>query len=382
MEILKFTEQHEAYRKRLKAFLQKEIVPHIDTWENDHLTPKSVWHKMGAAGFLCPWIAKEYGGMGADFLHSLVVNEELVLTNYTGLMVYLHSDIIVPYLDTFGTEAQKKKYLPGCVSGDIIMAVAMTEPDSGSDLASLSTTAVEEGDEIVLNGSKTFISIGHTCDLVILAAKDPAVENPHMAISLYLVEDGTPGFKRGNKIEKMGMHGSDTAELYFNNCRIPRENQLGEKGQGFVMLMQKLQQERLMVALQSIWNAEFAVEWAIEHCRTSGQNGSRLSKSQAVQFALAEMASEVTIGKIFVHKLVADHMEKKNIVKETSMAKYWTSDLAKRITGRILELIGADGARKSCPISRTWRDVQVNSIFAGTNEIMKTIIAKQLLKNY
>ena len=380
MEILKFTEQHEAYRKRLKSFLQKELVPHIDTWENDHLTPKSVWHKMGAAGFLCPWIANEYGGMGADFLHSLVVNEELVRTNYTGLMVYLHSDIIVPYIDTFGTEAQKKKYLPGCVSGDIIMAVAMTEPDSGSDLASLSTTAVEEGDEIVLNGSKTFISIGHTCDLVILAAKDPAVDNPHMAISLYLVEDGTPGFKRGNMIEKMGMHGSDTAELYFNNCKIPRENRLGEKGQGFVMLMQKLQQERLMVSLQSVWNAEFAVEWAIEHCRTSGHNGSRLSNSQAVQFALAEMASEVTIGKTFVHKLVADHMEKKNIVKETSMAKYWTSDLVKRITGRILELIGADGARKSCPISRTWRDVQVNSIFAGTNEIMKTIIAKQLLK--
>ena len=380
MEILKFTEQHEAYRKRLKSFLQKELVPHIDTWENDHLTPKSVWHKMGATGFLCPWIAKEYGGMGGDFLHSLVVNEELARINFSGLMVYLHSDIIVPYIDTFGTEAQKKKYLPGCVSGDIIMAVAMTEPDSGSDLASLSTTAVEEGDEIVVNGSKTFISIGHSCDLVILAAKDPAVDNPYKAISLYLVEDGTPGFKRGNKIEKMGMHGSDTAELYFNNCRIPRENRLGEKGQGFVMLMQKLQQERLMVALQSVWSAEFAVEWAIEHCRTSGHNGSRLSNSQAVQFALAEMASEVTIGKTFVHKLVADHMEKKNIVKETSMAKYWTSDLAKRITGRVLELIGADGARKSCPISRTWRDVQVNSIFAGTNEIMKTIIAKQLLK--
>jgi alkylation response protein AidB-like acyl-CoA dehydrogenase len=154
MEILKFSEPHEAYRKRLKAFLQKELVPHIDTWENEHLTPKSVWHKMGVAGFLCPWIAKEYGGMGGDFLHSLVVNEELARINFTGLMVYLHSDIIVPYIDTFGTEAQKKKYLPGCVSGDIIMAVAMTEPDSGSDLASLSTTAVEEGDEIVVNGSR------------------------------------------------------------------------------------------------------------------------------------------------------------------------------------------------------------------------------------
>jgi alkylation response protein AidB-like acyl-CoA dehydrogenase len=285
----------------------------------------------------------------------------------------------VPYIDTFGTEAQKKKYLPGCVSGDIIMAVAMTEPDSGSDLASLRTTAVEDGDEIIINGSKTFISIGHTCDLVIVAAKDPAIDNPHKAMALYLVENGTLGFKRGNNIEKMGMHSVDTSELYFNNCRIPRENQLGEKGQGFVMLMQKLQQERLMVALQSVWSAEFAVEWAIEHCRTSGHNGSRLSNSQAVQFALAEMASEVTIGKTFVHKLVADHMEKKNIVKETSMAKYWTSDLAKRITGRILELIGADGARKSCPISRTWRDVQVHSIFGGSNEIMKTIIAKQML---
>lgn len=380
MEILNFTEQHEAYRKRFKAFLQKAVLPNIDSWEKDHQTPKNAWRIIGAAGFLCPWIAKEYGGMGGDLLHSLVVNEELVRINYTGLMVYLHSDIIVPYIDTFGTAAQKQKYLPGCVTGDTIMAVAMTEPDSGSDLASLSTTAVEDGDAVVLNGSKTFISIGQNCDLVIVAAKDPAVDNPYKAISLYLVEDGTPGFKRGGTIEKMGMHGSDTAELYFNNCRIPSENRLGEKGQGFVMLMQKLQQERLMVALQSVWGAEFAVEWAIDHCRASGRNGSCLSESQAVQFALAEMASEVTIGKTFVYKLVADHMEQKDVVKETSMAKFWTSDLAKRITGRVLEIIGAAGTRQNCPVGRTWRDVQVNSIFAGTNEIMKTIIAKQILK--
>jgi acyl-CoA dehydrogenase len=377
---LNFTKQHKDYRNRLKAFLHKEVLPCIDDWEKDHMTPKSAWKKIGAAGFLCPWVDKEYGGMGGDFLYSIIIAEEMARTNHTGLMVYLHSDIVVPYIDAFGTEAQKRKYLPGCVSGDVVAAVAMTEPDSGSDLASLSATAVEEGDEVVINGNKTFISIGYNCDVVIVAAKDPAIENPHKAISLYLVEDGTPGFTRGSKFEKMGMHSQDTVELFFNNCRIPKENQLGQKGQGFVMLMQKLQQERLMVSLQSLWSAEFALEWFIEYCRNSSSNDSRFSESQAVHFALAEMATDVKIGKTFLYQLVADHMAKKNIVIETSMAKFWATDLAKRITGRILDLVGAAGAREKCPVVRTWRDVQVYSIFAGSNEIMKTIISKQMLK--
>ncbi len=371
MGLLNFTEQHKTYRSDFRSFLATEVFPHVDDWEQDHMTPKSAWKKMGQAGFLCPWVSIEYGGMGGDFLHSIIVNEELTRTNHTGLMAYLHSDIVVPYIDTFGTENQKKKYLPGCVSGDVILAVAMTEPDSGSDLASMSTTALEKGDEVVINGSKTFISIGYNCDVVIVAAKDPEVANPHKAISLYLVEDGTPGFKRGSKFKKMGMHSQDTAELFFNNCRISKKNRLGEKGAGFVMLMQKLQQERLLVSLMSVWAAQFALDWAIDHCR--------LSTSQAVQFALAEMTTDVAIGKNFVYTLVADHMEKKSIVTQTSMAKFWTSDMAKRVTAKILEIVGTAGLKENCPISRTWRDVQVYSIFAGSNEIMKTIIAKQIL---
>jgi len=378
MELLNFTEQHKTYRKHFQKFLETDVIPHIDDWERDHMTPKSAWKKMGQAGFLCPWVSTEYGGMGGDFLHSIVINKELSWTNHTGLMAYLHSDIIVPYINTFGTQTQKKKYLPGCVSGDIVMAVAMTEPDSGSDLASMSTTAVEEGNEVVINGSKTFISIGYNCDLVIVAAKDPKVANPHKAISLYLVEDGTPGFIRGSKFEKMGMHSQDTAELFFNNCTIPIENRLGEKGSGFVMLMQKLQQERLMVAMMSVWAAEFALEWVTNYYRKTDTNGGGPSTSQAVQFAIAEMATDVMVGKNFVYKLAADHMEKKSIVTETSMAKFWASDMAKRVTSKILEMVGTDGLKQGCPVSRTWCDVQVYSIFAGTNEIMKTIIAKSM----
>ena len=377
MNILNFTEKHEAYRNRFKSFLQSEVTPYIEEWERDHMHPKSIWKKMGAEGFLCPWISQEYGGMGEDLLYSMVINEELAKTNHAGLIVYLHSDIVVPYLETFGSTEQKRRYLPGCVTGDTIMAVAMTEPDTGSDIAAIATTAVEEGNEVVINGSKTFISIGLNCDLVVVAAKDPAIEKPHQALSLYLVEDGTPGFNKGTKIDKMGMHSQDTAELYFNNCRIPKTNCLGEKGKGFVMLMQKLQQERLMVAMQAIASSEFALEWLIDYCK---QPSTKNLQSQDVQFALAEMATEVKIGKTFVYKLMADHLEKLDVVQETSMAKYWTTDMLKRIVGRGLDLIGSYGTQENCPLVRTWRDAQIYSIFAGTNEIMKTIISKQLFK--
>lgn len=380
MGLLKFTEEHESYRERFNRFLQKEVIPFADKWEAEHINPKSAWKKMGSEGFLCPWVTSEYGGLGGNLLHSMVVNRELARTNLTGLIVYLHSDIIVPYVDTFGTTEQKKKYLPGCVSGDTLMAVAMTEPDTGSDLAAISTTAVEEGHEVVINGSKTFISIGQNCDLVVVAARDPEVEKPHQALSLYLVEDGTPGFEKGSVIDKMGMHSQDTSELFFNNCRIPTSNRLGEKGNGFVMLMQKLQQERLMVALQAVDSAEFALDWVVGYIKGPSPEAAALSRSQAVQFELAEMATELEIGKTFTHKLMADHLEKREVTRETSMAKYWTTDLLKRTVGRALDLIGAEGARESCPLARTWRDAQIYSIFAGTNEIMKTIIAKQMLK--
>ena len=379
MQIINYTDAHLAFRDNMRRFLDQEVVPNVAQWEAEHVVPKSFWRKMGKNGFLCTAVSPEYGGMGGDFLYSVIATQEMMRTNHTGLISPLHSDIVVPYIDTYGSEEQKKKYLPGCVSGEIISAVAMTEPDAGSDLASMTTTAVEEGDEVVINGSKTFISNGINCDLVIVAAKDPEATMPHKALSLYVIEDGTPGFKRGLQLEKMGMHSQDTAELFFTNCRIPIDNRLGEKCEGFVMLMQKLQQERLVSALMCQARTEWMLEWTMEYCRKT-DNGRQepLSKSQANKFALVEMATETCISKSFVEKLVTDHMEKKDVVVETSMAKYWTSDLGKRVIGRCMEIVGSFAMDEKCPLERAFRDIQVTSIFAGTNEIMKGIIAKSL----
>ncbi|RLC30562.1 MAG: acyl-CoA dehydrogenase, partial [Deltaproteobacteria bacterium] len=267
----------------------------------------------------------------------------------------------------------KQKYLPGCVSGDIVTAVAMTEPGAGSDLASMTTSAVENGGTVVLNGSKTFISNGINADLVIVAARDAGIGNPYEAISMYLVENGTPGFKRGRKLNKLGAHSQDTTELFFSDTTIPKKNRLGKKGGGFLMLMEKLQQERLITAIIAVAAAEFILEWGMNFCKTGHGSG---HISQAVQFALVEMATEVKLGRTFTDKLVADHMEKKNVVVETSMAKYWTTDMVKRLAGRALDLTGESAMLETCPIVRSFRDVRAVPIFAGTNEIMKGIAAR------
>jgi alkylation response protein AidB-like acyl-CoA dehydrogenase len=349
----------------------------VDQWEKDHITPKEAWRKMGRSGFLCTWVPREYGGMGGDFLYSVIAGEEMARTNHTGLAAMLHSDIIVPYIYSFGTEAQKKKYLPGCVSGDIITAVAMTEPGAGSDLAGMQTTAEIDGDEVVINGSKTFISNGINCGLVIVAAKDPAEKNPYQSISLYIVEDGTPGFKRGRHLEKMGFHSQDTAELFFSNCRIPKENLLGGQGAGFMLLMQKLQQERLMCAIGAQAAMELILEKTMDHCKkTTDASGKPISKYQATQFALVEMATEVKVSRAFVDKLIVEHAAGENIIVETSMAKYWTTDMVSKIAKRCLDLFGDFGLTENCPLARAVRDVRVMSIFAGSNEIMKGIAAK------
>ena len=376
MEILNYTKEHNQFRERLKAFLAKEVTPYADQWEQDKIIPKSAWKKMGQAGFLCTDVAPEYGGMGGDFLYSLIVAEEMTYTWQTGLATPLHSDIVVPYINSFGSEEIKHKYLPGCVSGDIVTAVAMTEPGAGSDLAGMTTSAVEQGEEVVIDGSKTFISNGLNSDLVVLAARDPAVENPHQAISLYVVESGTPGFTRGRHLEKMGMWSQDTTELFFSKCRIPVKNRLGDKGMGFLMLVQKLQQERLVCAIMGFTVAERILEWVTDFCRQTSVSGKPMSKSQAVQFALVEMATEVKLGRTFVEKLVAEHMEKKDVIIETSMAKYWTTEMLNRVANRSLDLCGNFGTLEKCRIVRAWRDAKIMTIFAGTNEIMKSIAAK------
>ncbi len=379
MEILKYTEEHNDFRKRLIDFFEKEVTPHAAQWEKDHIVPKSVWRKMGEAGFLCYCLPKEYGGIGGDFLYSIIVAEEIAKTGQAGLMASLHSDIVVPYISSYGTEEIKKKYLSKCATGEIITSVAMTEPDVGSDIAAMATTAVEEGDEVVLNGSKTFISNGINTGLVVVAARNPEIENPYAGISLYLVEDGTPGFTRGKHLEKMGMHSQDTAELFFTNCRIPKTNILGEKGAGFTMLMAKLQQERLVCSIGAVAAAQVVVDDVIEKLKeTKYTTGRSMTQTQSVQFSLVELVTDIKIGQTFVEKLVADHMEGLDVLTETVMSKYWTTDMLNRTISKCIDYFGDDGLTEDNPIVQGFRDVRIMTIFAGTNEIMKMVAAGNL----
>jgi acyl-CoA dehydrogenase len=376
MEIINYSEEHKIFRDSLRKFLDKEVVPHIDEWEEAGIVPRSIWKKMGEQGFLCTSVPEEYGGLAADFLYSVIITEETTKSGFSGLTASLHSDIVVPYITSFASEELKHKYLPGCISGDIITAVAMTEPNAGSDLAAMKTTATEDGDYIVLNGQKTFISNGINCDLVVVAARDPSINDPHSAVDLFLVDATTPGFEKGKQIKKIGWHSQDTAEMYFTDCRIPKENRMGEKGTGFLKLMQKLQQERLVCAIGAVASAEVMVAMTIQYCKERTAFGKPLSKFQHTQFELVEMSTEAKVGRTFLDKLIMDHVEGKNVVVEVSMAKFWTTDMAFKVADRCLQLYGGYGYCDEYPISRYWRDIRVTRIFAGTNEIMKMIAAR------
>lgn len=378
MEILPYTEEHKIFRDAFRKFLAKEVVPHVEEWEEAGIVSRSAWKKMGENGFLCMQLPERYGGMEADFLYSAILMEELARTNHFGLAAYLHSDIVVPYISAYASEELKDKYLPGCVSGDIITAVAMTEPNAGSDLAAMRTSAVDDGDHVVINGQKTFISNGIISDLVVLAVRDPKVDKPHKAIDLYLVEAGTPGFEKGRRLKKIGWHSQDTAELFFNDCRVPKTNRLGEKGSGFRMLMEKLQQERLVCCVGAQALAENALEMTVKYCKERTAFGKPISKFQNTQFKIVEMATAIKLGRTFLDKLIVDHMEGRDVVTEVSMAKYWITETAKNIADGCLQLHGGYGYCEEYPIARAWRDVRVMSIFAGTNEIMKGIVAKNM----
>ncbi|CAO0819977.1 acyl-CoA dehydrogenase [Desulfarculales bacterium] len=378
MNILFYNEEHNIFRKSLRKFFAKEVIPHADEWEEAGIVPREAWKKMGEQGFLCMQVPEKYGGYGADFLYSVIIIEELIRTRQLGLLAPLHSDIVVPYLLSFGNEEQKKRYLPGCVAGDIITAVAMTEPNTGSDLAAIRTTAVEKSDHVVINGQKTFISNGINCDLVVLAVRDPKVENFHRAVDLFLVEAGTPGFDKGKRIKKVGWHSQDTAELYFSDCRVPLTNRLGAKGDGFSMLMQKLQQERLVISIMAVAMAEEMLSLTMKYCRERKVFGQPISKFQHSQFKIVEMATEVKLGRTFVDKLIADHLEGASTVLDISLAKFWVTDMAMRVIDGCVQLHGGYGYCEEYAIARAWRDMRVMSVFAGTNEIMKIIAAKQL----
>ncbi len=294
----------------------------------------------------------------------------------------LHNDIASPYIDSFGSKNQKEKWLPGCVTGDFITAIAMTEPGAGSDLSAIKTKAIRKGDFYIINGVKTFITNGIHSDLIILAVKtDPKAEPAHRGISLIVVEKDTPGFRKGKKLRKVGMHSQDTAELIFDDARVPVENLLGEEGKGFYYLMDKLQQERLMVAISAQTAAEVMFELTKDYVQKRKAFGSSISNLQTIQFRLAEMATEIEIGRTFLDKLITNHMNQLNIVTEVSMAKCWITEMAKRVASESMQLHGGYGYMEEYEIARRYRDIPVTSIYAGSNEIMKQIIAKNILNS-
>ena len=379
MERKIFKEEHNVFRDAVRRFMQKEVVPNLAQWDEDGICPRDIWRKMGEQGFLCPWAEEKYGGSEADFLYSVVITEELVRTRSSGLAVPMHSDIIAPYIDAFGTDAQKERWLPGCVSGEKILAIAMTEPGAGSDLASIRTTAIREGDHYVVNGQKTFVSNGLLCDIVVLAVKtDPKADPPHTGVSLLVVEEGTPGFEKGRKLDKIGMRSQDTAEHAYEDCKVPVENLLGEEGQGFLFLMQKLQPERLVVAVCAQTAAEEILEETIEYCKTREAFGRPISKFQNTRFKLAEMATEIEIGRAFVDRLIEDHLAGQIVIKETCMAKWWVTEMLKRVADECLQLHGGYGYMMEYPIARAFLDARVQTIYAGTTEIMKEIVGRQM----
>jgi acyl-CoA dehydrogenase len=374
-----FSEEHQTFRKAFRGFVEREIAPHQARWREQGQVDREVWRKAGAQGFLCPWLEEKYGGAGADFLCSVVIMEELAHAYESGFAMALHSDIIVPYIHAFGTEEQKQKWLPGCASGEIVTALAMTEPGTGSDLAALATFAKKDGDDYVITGQKTFISNGQLCDLVVVAAKtDPDPANAHKGISLFVVEANRKGFTKGKRLHKMGMASQDTSELFFEDCRIPAANRIGAEGGGFMMLMQKLQQERLCVAIGAVSGAEQVLADTIAYTKERKAFGKPISKFQNTQFKLVEALAQCEVGRAYVDKVVQEHVAGKYLVKECSIAKFWTTDMAQEVIDTCLQFFGGYGYMLEYPVTRAFMDARVQRIYAGTNEIMKVIVAKQL----
>jgi acyl-CoA dehydrogenase len=374
-----FTEEHEMFRAQVRRFVESEIVPKIDGWNRAGMSDRESWRKIGAAGFLAPSAPAEYGGAGADFIYDAIVIEELARVRAHGLMMGLHSDICLPYLLTYGTDEQRRRWAPGAVNGEVILAIAMTEPGTGSDLAAVQTSARRHGDSYVINGSKMFISNGQIADLVIVVVKtDPKANPPHRGISLILVERDAPGFVRGRKLDKLGLRGQDTSELFFEDCRVPAANLLGAEGSGFKMLMEKLQQERLVCAVGAMASARRCLEDTIAYTSQRKAFGKPIASFQNTQFKLAEMMTEVEIGQAFVDRLMVAHVRGDEVVSEVSMAKWWSTELLKRVASECLQLHGGYGFMMEFPVAADYADAAVQTIYAGTNEIMKVIIARRM----
>ncbi len=372
-----FDEEHDLFRETVREFMTREVVPHHEQWEKDGIVPREVWKKAGELGMFGFSVPEEYGGSGiTDFRYNAVIVEEIIRVGATGLGFGLHNDIMAPYLVDMTNDEQKARWLPGYASGELITAIAMSEPGAGSDLQGIRTTAIRDGDHYVVNGQKTFITNGINSDLVVTAVKTDPEAGAH-GISLLVIERGMEGFTRGRNLEKIGMHAQDTAELFFDNVRVPVANLLGDaEGQGFIQLMTNLPQERLSIAVAAVAAAETVLEQTIEYCRTRQAFGRTIGRFQNTRFVLAELSTEVEIARHYIDKCIRALNAKELTVVDAAKAKWWTTDLQNRVVDRCLQLHGGYGYMLEYPVAKAFLDSRVQSIYGGTNEIMKEIIGR------
>ena len=373
-----FDEEHEAFRDAVGTFLDKEVVPHHDQWERDGIVDREVWAKAGAQGLLGLQLDEEYGGGGTpDFRYNVVIGEAMTDRGVYGAAFPLFNDMIVPYLVASANEEQKQRWYPDLCSGEKIAAIAMSEPGAGSDLQGIRTTAVDAGDHYVLNGQKTFISNGILADLVIVVARtDP--DAGHQGISLLMVERGMDGFERGRNLDKVGQHAQDTAELFFDNVRVPKENLLGEEGQGFIYLMTNLSQERLSIAVSAATACERVLDDTVSYAKERTAFGKPIGKFQHNRFVVAEMATEAHIARVFIDDCIKKHVAGELDTATASMAKWWTTELQKRLVDQGVQMHGGYGYMLEYPIARAFVNSRVQTIYGGTTEIQKEIIGRSL----
>jgi len=372
-----FDEEHEMFRDAARSFLQNEIGPHADRWAEQEIVDREAFLKAGEQGMLCMWADEKYGGAGvSDFRYEQILLEENARYGDVGFFIFLHSRLVGPYIGHLGTEEQKARWLPKCVSGENILAIAMTEPGAGSDVSGIRTTAVDKGDHYLLNGSKTFISNGILADLVIVAAKtDP---NSSHGMSLLVVERGMQGFERGKNLKKMGMHSQDTAELFFNNVKVPKENLLGEFNRGFYHLMHFLAEERLLSAAGSLANAEAAFAVTMEYASERRVFGQAVADFQVNRFKFADMRTEMDVAQSFIDRCVMVHNDGKLSAEDAAKAKLYATELEDRVTDQCVQLHGGSGYMDEYPISRMYTAARVSRIYAGSSEIMREIIARSI----
>lgn len=377
-----FSTDHQAFAESFARFLDKEVAPHHAAWEEQGYVNRAVWTKAGENGFLCMALPEEYGGAGADKLYSVAQMEAIARTGFTGIGFGLHSEIVAPYILHYGTEAQKRRYLPQLASGAMVGAIAMSEPAAGSDLQGIKATAVKsaDGSHYLLNGSKTFITNGWHADLVIVVAKtDPAAGAK--GTSLFLVERGMPGFEKGQRLKKLGMKAQDTSELFFTDVKVPADNLLGGpamEGRGFICLMEQLPWERLQIAITAVAASQAAIDWTVDYVKQRKVFGQPVASYQNTRYTLAELQTEVQVARVFVDKCCELIVSTQLDTATASMAKYWTTDLQCKVMDECLQLHGGYGYMWEYPITRAYADARVQRIYGGTNEIMKEVITRAM----